>query len=146
MEGKDPASAKVTQPKGAEFVETQTRVADVLEGKIRTPFSFEEPSGWTRDRVALVAVQVVQGRPTQFLSQAFVKDDQLVVVETGSDPQFTPPWPTSEGRRVAIGVGEGRVVHGIDRVEIRVLSAIGYARVIAPSEAVARAFIERLGG
>ena len=83
-------------------------------------------------------------RPTQFLSQTFLRRRELVVLETGSGPQFAPPWPTDEGRRVTIGAGEGRMVYGIDRVEIRVLSAIGYARVVAPSEALARTFINRL--
>lgn len=146
MEGKDPASTKVANAKGAEFVETQTRVVDAIEGQIETPFSFSKPKGWTRDRVSIVASTAGRdARPTQFLSQAFLRDGELVVVETGSGPQFAPPWPTDEGRRIAIGVGEGRVVYGTDRVEIRVLSAIGYARVIATSEALARTFIERLG-
>jgi hypothetical protein len=146
MDGKDPASTKVTTPKGAELVETQTIVRDVIRGEVQTPFSFSKPKGWTRDRVALVGIIAGQGaRPTQFLSQTFLRADELVVVETGSGPQFAPPWPTDEGRRVAIGVGEGRMVYGIDRVEIRVLSAIGYARIIAPSETLARTFIERLG-
>lgn len=146
MEGKDPASTKVTQPKGAELVETQTIVRDVLRGRIETPFSFKKPKGWTRDRVALVASTAGQGaRPTQFLAQTFLRERELVVVETGSSPDLAPAWGTSEGRRVAIGAGEGRMVYGIDRVEIRVLSALGYARVIAPSEALARTFIERLG-
>lgn len=146
LEGKDPASMKVANPKGAGLVETQTKVVDVIEGQIETPFSFSKPKGWKRDRVSIVASTAGQGaRPTQFLSQTFLRDDELVVLETGSGPQFAPPWPTDDGRRTAIGVGEGRVVYGVDRVEIRVLSAIGYARVIAPSEALARTFIERLG-
>jgi hypothetical protein len=146
LEAKDPASTKVTQPKGAELVETQTLVRDVISGQVQTPFSFEKPKGWTRDRVALVGSTAGQGaRPTQFLSQTFLNDGDLVVVETGSGPQFAPTWPTDEGKRVAIGVGEGRLVYGIDRVEVRVLSAIGYARVIAPSQAIALMFVRRLG-
>ena len=145
MEGKDPASTKVTTPKAAEFVETQTLVRDVIGGQVQTPFSFKAPKGWKRDRVALVGVKIGQARPTQFLSQSFLRRDELVVLETGSGPQFSPPWPTDEGTTTAIGVGEGRLVYGIDRVEVRVLSAIGYARVIAPSQALALAFIERLG-
>lgn len=146
MDGKDPSSTEVTTPKGAEFLETQTRVVDVASGKIETPFSFEEPDGWERDRVSIVGITAGQGaRPTQFLSQAFLRKGELVVLETGSSPQLAPPWPTDEGRRVRIGAGEGRMVHRIDRVEIRVLSAIGYARVMAPSEALARTFIARLG-
>jgi hypothetical protein len=145
LEGKDPASTKVATPKGAELVETQTLVRDVISGKVQTPFSFDKPKGWKRDRVALVGSTAGQGaRPTQFLSQTFLRDRELVVVETGSGPQFAPTWSPSEGKRVAIGVGEGRIVYGIDRVEVRVLSAIGYARVIAPSQALALRFIGAL--
>ncbi len=146
LEDKDPASTKVAQPKGAELVETQTLVRDVIQGEVRTPFSFAKPKGWKRDRVALIGSIAGQGaRPTQFLSQTYLRDDELVVVETGSGPQFAPPWPTNEGKHVPIGVGEGRVVFGVDRVEVRVLSALGYARVIAPSQALAIEFIGALG-
>jgi hypothetical protein len=146
LEGKDPASTKVTTPKGAELVETQTLVRDVISGEVQTPFSFDKPKGWKRDRVALVGSTAGQGaRPTQFLSQTFLRGDELVVMETGSGPQFAPTWSPSEGKRVAIGAGEGRLVYGVDRVEVRVLSAIAYARVIAPSEALAMRFVRALG-
>jgi len=145
LESKDPASTKVTTPKGAELVETQTIVRDVERGQVQTPFAFKAPKGWKRDRVALVGNIAGQGaRPTQFLSQTYLRDDDLVVVETGSSPQFAPPWATDEGTRTAIGVGEGRLVFGVDRVEVRVLSAIGYARVIAPSRAIAMSFVKGL--
>ena len=51
---------------------------------------------------------------------------------------------TSQGIRARIGVGEGRVVYYADRVEIRLLSAIGYARVTAPSLSVAMQFVRGL--
>jgi hypothetical protein len=147
LEGHDPATEKVTKPKGAELLETQTIVRDIIEGRVSSPFAFEKVKGWRRDRVALVGSTAGQGaRPTQFLSRSYVRGtSEVVVVETGSDPQFAPPWRTSEGKRIAIGAGEGRLVFGVDRVEIRVLSKLGFARVIAPSRSIAERFIRGLG-
>jgi hypothetical protein len=68
----------------------------------------------------------------------------LVVVEISSSPRFAPPWPSDEGSRIDIGAGEGRVVYFVDRVEIRLLSAIGFARVKAPSRAIALDFVRGL--
>lgn len=142
LEGRDPKTEKVTQPEGAEFLETNTVVRDVAAGRIGSPFAFEPPSGWERDRVALVGSTAGSGsRPTQYLSRTYLRDRQLVVVDTASGAEFTPPWDRGEGTRIDIGTGEGRVVFYADRVEVRLLSRLGFARVAAPSRALAIEFI-----
>jgi hypothetical protein len=147
LEGHDPSNEKVTNEKAGALIETQTLVRDVAQGQIASPFAFHAPKGWRRDRVAVAGVLAGQGaRPTQFLSRTYLRNEELVVVETGSSPEFGPPWPTDQGTRIRVGVGHGRMVFGIDRVEIRVLSALGYARVIAPDEAIARMFLRGLSG
>ena len=146
FEGRDPKTEKVTEPKGAEFLETNTVVRDVAAGRIGSPFAFDPPTGWKRDRVALVGSTAGSGsRPTQYLARTYVRDEQLVVIDTASGAEFTPPWDTDEGTRTEIGVGEGRIVFFADRVEVRLLSRLGFARVVAPSREIALDFIRGLG-
>lgn len=147
LEGRDPRTEKVTEPKGAELLQTNTIVQDVAGGRIASPFDFDAPKGWKRDRVALVGSTAGSGaRATQYLSRTYVKDEQLVVVDTASGAEFTPPWGRDEGTRIEIGVGEGRVVFFTDRVEVRLLSRLGFARVVAPSRDIAMTFIRGLSG
>ena len=146
LEGRDPRTEKVTEPKGAELLQTNTIVQDVAGGRIASPFDFDAPKGWKRDRVALVGSTAGSGaRATQYLSRTYVKDEQLVVLDTASGAEFTPPWDRDEGTRIEIGAGEGRIVFFADRVEVRLLSRIGFARVVAPSREIAMTFIRGLG-
>lgn len=144
LEGLDPQTAKVTEPKGAELVQTLTQAVDLRPGQVRSLFRLAAPAGWRADRITVVASAPQGSRPTQFLAQSFVRGKDLVVVETASSPGMSPPWPTSQGARASIGVGEGRVVYYTDRVEVRLLSGIGYARVTAPSLRVAMEFVRGL--
>jgi hypothetical protein len=144
LEGQDPATTKVTEPKGADLIETLTQTREVSLSAVRQVFRVSPPPGWRADRVAVVATAPQGSRPTQFLSQAFVRGAALTVVDTASSPNLPPPWPVSQGRPLRIGVGEGRIVYYADRVEIRLLSAVGYARVTAPSVEVAMQFIRGL--
>jgi hypothetical protein len=145
LEGKDPAKEKVTQPEAGRLVETSTLVADVDRDRERTPLRVGPPEGWQSDRASVVAVTAGgESRPTQFLSETFLKDGKLAIVEIGSSAQLAPPWGTDEGERIRLRSGEGRVLYFVDRVEIRLLSAIGFARVIAPSRAIALHFVNGL--
>ncbi len=145
MEGKDPATEKVTQLQAAQLIGTGTLVAEVDRSRERVPLKVTPPSGWRADRASVVAITAGgSGQPTQFLSETFLRDTRLAIVEIASGARLAPPWATDEGERIRIGDGEGRVLYFVDRVEIRLLSAIGFARVIAPSRAVALDFVEGL--
>jgi hypothetical protein len=145
LEDEDPAKVEASEPEGAELLKTQTLVADVEHGREIVPLRLTPPSGWRADRTSVVAVTAGQGsQPVQFLAEAYVRGGRLVVVQLSSSPRFAPPWPTDEGARIDIGEGEGRIVYFVDRVEVRLLSAIGFARVIAPTRAIAIDFIRGL--
>jgi hypothetical protein len=142
LEGKDPTKEKVTQPEAGRLVETSTLVAEVDRDRERTPLEVDPPQGWRPDRVSVVAVTAGgESRPTQFLSESFLRGTQASIVEIGSSAQLAPPWGTDEGGRIRLESGEGRILYFIDRVEIRLLSAIGFARVIAPSRRIALDFV-----
>jgi hypothetical protein len=146
LEGLDPLTTKVDEPKGAELISTALQAKDVGPKQAATPFRLDVPSGWRADRRTVVASTAGQGAPpTQYLAQSFVRGAGLVVVETSSAPHLSPPWPISQGTRVQIGEGEARVVYYADRVEVRLLSALGYARVVAPSTRMALDFVRGLG-
>jgi hypothetical protein len=144
LEGKNPATEKVSEPEAAGLVRTGTLVADVVRDRERTPLKIEQPEGWKADRASVVAISAGEGRPTQFLSETFLKDRQLTIVEIGSSAQLAPPWGTDEGERIRLKSGEGRILYFTDRVEIRLLSAIGFARVVAPSREIALDFVNGL--
>ncbi len=144
LEGKDPATEKVTQPEAADLVRTGTLVAEVVRDRERTPLKITSPVGWKEDRAAVVAITAGEGQPTQFLSETFLKDRKLAIVEIGSTAQLAPPWGTDEGNPIRLQSGEGRILYFIDRVEIRLLSAIGFARVVAPSRKIAIDFVNGL--
>jgi hypothetical protein len=83
--------------------------------------------------------------PSQAFVQAFVRDGELVVVERSTSPNLRPTWGISEGTKVRLGeLGEGRLVYLADRVELRLIGTRGYARVRAPSRAIALLFGRRL--
>lgn len=155
LEGKDPATQNVAEPEAGELIRTSTLVADVPHGREVLPLRLTPPTGWRADRTAVVATTPGgSSQPIQFLAEAYVRDghvrggagdaDGLVVVEISSSPRFAPPWATDEGSRINIGAGEGRLVYFVDHVEIRLLSAIGFARVKAPSRAIAFEFVRGL--
>ena len=144
LEGKDPDTEKVTEPEAADLVRTGTLVADVVRDRERTPLKVESPAGWKADRASVVAISAGEGQPTQFLSETFLRDRRLAIVEIASSAQLAPPWGTDEGEQIRLKSGQGRVLYFIDRVEIRLLSAIGFARVIAPSREIALDFANGL--
>ena len=145
LEDKDPATERVAQPEAGRLVETSTLVADVDRDRERTPLRVTPPEGWKSDRASVVAVTAGgEGRPTQFLSESFLRGTKLSIVEIGSSAQLAPPWGTDAGERIRLESGEGRILYFIDRVEIRLLSAIGFARVIAPSRQIALDFVNGL--
>lgn len=145
LEGKDPATEKVKQPQAEVLLKTGVIVAENVE-IAALALEFDPPAGWKLDRAALVALGGGEGgTPTQLASKAYVRGNDLVVVERGTSANLSPPWGPGEGAPVAIGErGEGRLVYFSDRVEVRLVADVGYARVIAPSRDIAMRFARGL--
>lgn len=145
LEGVDPRKTKVRSPEAEQLINTGFIVADqgVVQG---VPIAFEPPRGWRLLRAAVVAESAgPQGaKPTQYVSEGHVRGTELVVVERGTNKNLRPTWSTSEGRAIRLARGPGRIVYLVDRVEVRLAGELGYARVIAPSRALALQFARRL--
>lgn len=143
LTGKDPSSGPVRRPDALRLIQGQFVVDD--DADVELPTEVRAPQGWAPDRRAVVSAASGSGRATQFLSETFVRDMELVIVERGTHPALRPTWPVNEGRRIELGaLGAGRVVHYADRVEMRLIGNVGFIRVAAPSRRVAIAFVRGL--
>lgn len=151
--GVDPESSEVSQPEAADLIGTQVVASDEADpGPLRLQSS--PPAGYELDRSAVVAERIEGAVPSQTLIETFVagsaeQDDpsgfEVVLVERSSVVGLDPSWDPEEGAVLELGeLGQGRIVHFIDRVEIRMVADWGYARVSAPSRATAMAFVEGL--
>jgi hypothetical protein len=143
--GIDPAKADVSQPEAADIMRTGSVVADVRI-KVRGPIAIgPAPEGWRSAREAAATVaSPVGGQAVQTASRAYVRGPDLVIVERGVQPSDDPSWPADEGEQVEVGFGNGRIVYYPDRVEVRITSGGGYARVIGPSREAAMSFADVL--
>jgi hypothetical protein len=106
------------------------------------------PPDWEVERSAVVADSGgLNGTPSQVVSLAFRRGSDVVVVER-STPQerLRPTWDPSDGDRIDLGDdgGPGRIVYFLDRVEVRLVGEVGYARVVAPSKALGLRFARLL--
>lgn len=143
LSGTDPAAEAVRRPDALRLIQGQFVVDD--DADVDLPTTISPPRGWARDRRALASTASGAGRATQFLSETFVRDGELVVVERGTHPALRPGWPVSEGKRVELGrLGAGRIVYFADRVELRLIGNVGFIRVTAPSQHLAVAFVRGL--
>lgn len=144
LEGKVPEGKDVTQPEALDVVRSQVVVGDDVGGR-RPNLVVREPSGWEQDRDAQVVQASATGGATQFASLTYLRDRELVVVEIGLRPSYDPTWEWTEGRTIEVaGVTKSRVMFFGDHVELRVLRDEGFARINAPTRAIAVAFAEGL--
>lgn len=146
LEGKDPSREKVKEPEVEAVLQTGFIVADDVE-IAGLALDFDVPAGWDLARSALVAVGSggEGGSPTQLASEAYVRGNDATVVERGTSANLSPPWGPGEGSPVTVGSrGEGRLVYFADRVEVRLVGDVGFARVIAPDRATAMRFARAL--
>lgn len=114
------------------------------EMPLATPLRPEAPEGFSPDRRATLRERgSAQTPPLLIYSEAFVKDDELVVVEQGTSLAGAP-WG-DEGVRVDLGdVGPGLVVFYADHVEVRISGGNNFVRVWARSEEPALRFARSL--
>jgi hypothetical protein len=145
LEGKLPDDEKVTQPDAADLAKRQVVVGDDVDDE-RPVLGLSVPDGWRADRNARVVQAGASGRPTQFASQTFVRGNELVIVEIGMKPEDEPTWQWNEGGSIDVpDAAKARVLYFGDRVEVRLLYDDGFARILAPTRAIARSFA-RLSG
>lgn len=158
--GVDPESSEVSQPEAADLIGTQVVASDEADpGPLRLQSS--PPAGYELDRSAVVAERIEGAVPSQTLIEAFVGQaarttgsaeqaahpggSEVVLVERSSAVGLDPSWDPEEGAVLELAeLGQGRVVHFMDRVEVRMIGEWGYARVAAPSRATAMAFVDGL--
>lgn len=143
LNGKDLRSETLQRPDALRLIQGQFVVDE--DADVDLPTAIRAPRGWRRDRRAIASTASGGGRATQFLSETFVSDGQLVVVERGTHPALRPGWPVDEGGRIDLGtLGAGRVVYYADRVELRLIGNLGFVRVAAPSQRLAVEFARGL--
>lgn len=141
--GRDPTKERAASPEALRLLLSQFAVDD--EAEVDLPTRLRAPRGWERDRRAVVSSTAGGGRATQFLVEAFVRDNELAVVERSTRTDLEPSWPPQEGARIDLGrLGSGRVVHYVDRVEVRLIGNVGFVRVSAPTRAIALGFVAAL--
>ncbi|MEX2393563.1 MAG: hypothetical protein WD826_03680 [Actinomycetota bacterium] len=146
LEGRVPDPTDVTQPEALEIVGKQVFVGDDVDEK-RTELDLAQPSGWRRDRNARVVQAGATGRATQFASLAYVRGNELVIVEIGMQADHEPTWLWNEGESIEIpDASKARVLYFGDHVEVRVGYDDGFARINAPTRAIAVAFATRAAG
>lgn len=141
LEGKDPSTEEVRQPE----VEALTQIGFVVAENVEArglAFELDVPKGWELARRTLAAFGAGdRGAPTQVATEAFRRGNDIAIVERSTGADLSPPWGPGEGTAVEIGSrGEGRLVYFADRVEVRLVSKLGFARIIAPDRDIAMRF------
>ena len=117
-------------------------VVDDEEDPAPLAVGIDAPPNYDLRRDAVVAESAGEGAtPSQTFVEAYVRGSDLVVVERSTNPQARPLWSVSEGKSVDLGrLGEGRLVYFVDRVELRLVGTLGFARIRAPSREAALLF------
>ena len=142
--GMRPEEADVSQPEASDVLRQQIVVGDDVGGK-GPALVLTAPRNWKRDRDAVVVQADASGRATQFSSVGYVDGPSLVIVERALKASYEPVWAWSEGDGVRMESAQrGRILYHPDRVELRVETDQGFARVFAPDRATAIAFAKRL--
>ncbi len=144
LTGKKPSKRNVSQPDASNLVDAQIVVADDVDVG-RPKIRLQKPAGWKTDRSSVV-VQAAPGaaQPSQFTSTAYVRGSDIVVVDLGLRPEVAPPWASDEGRPVAFGDDDARIVYSADRIELRIITRSGFARILARSRSSMLSFSTRL--
>lgn len=142
LSGRDPSSAAVERPDALRLIQGQFVVDD--DAQVDLPTTIRPPRGWMLDRRALAST-ASGSRATQFVSETFVRDSHLVIVDRGTHPALRPEWPVDEGAKVDLDtLGAGRVVYYADRLELRLIGNLGFVRIAAPSRRIAVDFARGL--
>jgi hypothetical protein len=143
LEGEIPDPKKVSQPDALNVVKQQVVVGDDIGGK-RPTLRLKAPAGWRADRDARVVQAGATGAATQFSSRTYLRGNDLVVVEAGMRPDNEPTWRWTDGATIDVPeASKARVLYFGDHVELRVLYDEGFARINAPTRAIAIAFARR---
>ena len=144
LEGLDPKDADVTQREAEGLLQSNVVVGDDV-GAPRTPLVLRVPAPWRLDRDSVVVQAASTGRATQFASRSYTRARQVVIVEIGLRRTYDPVWSPDEGLMTDLAEGRrGRALYFGDRVEMRIVSDAGFARVIAPDEETAIVFARGL--
>lgn len=144
LEGRDPDDGAVSDEGVAELLRSQTIVADDVPTP-NLPLDLRPVRGWKHDRRSVVVeAGLGSSRAGQSAVDSYLKGISLVVVELALRAGDKPTWSMAEGTPVDLRIGNGRVVFFADHADLRVTTEDAYARISAPTLAIARSFADAL--